>query len=154
MSYIPLTAKRINDGNTPYPCVHAHVVDDEVNEVQYRRDTEMADFLIELVCEYSVGTVYGETDDRCEANFIQDIHRYADRYRCDRYQFIKNRQFLHDLHESYECKRKTVLQCNLFSNGMTVFEDLVDFVNGWGVEVEVVKQLDCEKCDVEMTKIV
>lgn len=153
MSYIPLTTKRMND--VTYPCVHAHPVDDTDYEVQHRRDTEMAEFLIEIVCEYSVGSVYGETDDRCEENFTHDIRRYADRYRCDRYQFIKNQQFLHDLHDSYECKRRTVLQCNLFFNGMIVFEDLVEFVNGWGMDVDVVvKQLDCDKCDLEMTKIV
>jgi len=158
MSYIPLTAERCDDSNNnKYTYAHAQPVDDTVHEVQHRRDTEMADFLIELVCEYSVGTVYGETDDRCEENFTQDIRRYADRYRNDtRYQFVKNQQYLHDLHDSYDCKRQTVIQCNLFFNGMAVFEDLVEFVNGWGVEAVDVeaKQLDCEKVDIEMTKIV
>jgi len=158
MSYIPLTAERLSatDSKCVYAHAHARPVDDTDYEVQHRRDTEMADFLIELVCEYSVGTVYGETDDRCEGNFIQDIRRYADRYRGDRYQFIKNQQYLHDLHDSYDCKRQTVIHCNLFSNGLAVFDDLVEFVNGWGVEVVDVeaKQLDCEKVDIEMTKIV
>ena len=152
MSYIPLTAKRMNDGTNTYPHAHAYPVDNTDYEVQHRRYTEMAEFLIEIVCEYSVGSVYGEIDERCETNFIQDIHRYADRYRCDRYQFIKNTQFLHDLHDSYVCKRQMVLQCNLFFNGMTVFDNLIDFVDGWGVDV-VAKQLDCDECDLEMTKV-
>ena len=149
MSYIPLTAKRMND--TYHHCAHAYLVDDTDDTdyaVQRRRDAEMAEFMIEIICEYSVGSVYGEIDDRCEVNFIQDINRYADRYRNDRYQFIKNQRFLRDLHESYDCKRQTVLQCNLFFAGFTVFEDLVEFVNGWGVE-DVVD----EKADLEMTKI-
>ena len=149
MSYIPLPRLSVSDGTLTTP-VHAYLVDDTDSDIQRRRDTEMADFLIEMVCEYSVGTAYGETDDRCEANFIQDIHRYADRYRNDRYQFIKNQRFLRDLHESYDCKRQTVLQCNLFFNGFTVFDDLMDFVNGWGVEDVVV---DAKQLDIEMTKI-
>jgi hypothetical protein len=149
MSYIPLTEKRMND---TYSYAQAYPVDDTDYDVQLRRDTEMAEFLIELICEYSVGSVYGETDVRCVTNFTQDIHRYADRYRCDRYQFIKNDQFIRDLHNSYECKRQTVLQCNLFINGFIVFEDFIEFVNEWGANV-VCKVANCEKTVIEMTEI-
>lgn len=153
MSCIPLTTNRSSVADGTHAPVHAYPVDDTDYVVQHRRDTEMADFMIEIVCEYSTGTVYGETDDRCEANFIQDIRRYADRYRDNRYQFIKNQRFLQDLHDSHECKRETVLHCNLFFNGFIVFDDVVEFVNGWGAVDETEKQMDCEKCDLEMTKI-
>ena len=152
MSYIPLTEKHMIESECPE--AHAYLVDDTDHDIQHRRDTEMADFLIELICEYSVGSAYGEPDDRCESNFTQDIHRYADRYRCDRYQFVKNQRFINDLHDSYDCKRQTVLQCNLFFNGFIVFDNLVDFVNGWGAEVvKEPEPLDYRQIDIELAKL-
>jgi hypothetical protein len=151
MSYIPLTAERLAATDDKRAPIHAYPVDDTDYEVQHRRDTEMAEFLIEIICEYSVGTVYGEPDDKCGANFTHDIHRYADRYRCDRYGFVKNQQFIRDLYESPDCKRLTVLKCNLFLNGLIVFEDVVEFVNEWGNE-DVVVAMDKKRADLEMTK--
>ena len=127
MSHILLDENRSTDTEYLYPIDHDLEYDD-----QHHQDMDMADFLIAIICEYSVGAAFEQPHDMFETNFTHHIHNYADKYRCDRYQFIKNQRFIHDVYTLSECKRATVSKCKLFINGFISFDDLVEFVNWWG----------------------
>jgi hypothetical protein len=103
---------------TDYATRYCGKVANQSSDRTHRRNTEMVHFIADEILDIAEGIV-------ARNDMFERVDKYCARYGDTVDQIFTDRHFLTELYDSDECKRYTMLQCNLFLNHFIVFDDLV-----------------------------